>query len=111
MTIKLMAFLKAAPGLSRERFVDHYETRHVALIREIMPGIIDYRRSYLPEAVGGFDVVTEIWFDSRDSFEHAMGLATSEAGAARIAEDESIFLDRSATIVAFPDERGGPLDR
>jgi len=45
MTVKLMAFLKAARGLSRERFVDHYETRHVPLVREIMPGIIDYRRS------------------------------------------------------------------
>jgi len=111
MTVKLMAFLKAAPSLSRERFVDHYETRHVPLIREIMPGIIDYRRSYLAEAVGGFDVVTEIWFEDRDSFEHAMDLATSGAGAARIAEDESNFLDRSATVVAIPDERGGPVDR
>ena len=110
MTVKLMAFLKAAPGLSREQFVDHYETRHVPLIREIMPGIIDYRRSYLAEAVGGFDVVTEIWFEGCDSFEPAMKLAASEAGAARIAEDESNFLDRSATVVVFPDERGGPVD-
>jgi uncharacterized protein (TIGR02118 family) len=111
MTVKLMAFLKAAPGLSREQFVDYYETRHVPLVKGIMPGIIDYRRNYLAEAVGGFDVVTEVWFEDREVFEHAMRLATSEPGAARIAEDEANFLDRSATVVAFPDEQGGPVDR
>jgi len=109
MTVKLMAFLKASPHLSREEFVAYYEGRHVPLIREIMPGIVDYRRSYLPQAVGGFDVVTELWFNDRDSFDRAMALAMSSSGAARIARDEENFLDRSATVITLPDERGGPV--
>lgn len=107
--VKLVAFLKAAPGLTWDEFVDYYEDHHVPLIREVMPGITDYRRSYLPEPVGGYDVLTEIWFAERETFDRAMALATTGEGAERIARDEEKFLDRSATQFSIVDERGGPI--
>jgi len=105
---KLIAFLKAASHLDPEQFRDHYENSHVPLVLEIMPGIIDYRRNYLPSPVLGFDVVTEIRFADRDALDKAMRLATAYPGGDRIAEDEARFLDREATLIVFPDEAGGP---
>ena len=51
MPVKMMAFLKAREGISRAAFITHYETHHVPLVRSIMPGIIEYRRNFLPDAV------------------------------------------------------------
>jgi len=107
MTVKLLAFLKAMPGMKRSKFEHYYETRHVPLVLRLMPGIVEYRRNYLPEVVAGFDVVTEIWFKDRATMEAAMMIASTGVIGEQIARDEENFLDRSATKVAFPDERGG----
>lgn len=109
MTVKFLAFLKAKAGIPRERFIEYYETRHVPLILDVMPGVVDYRRNYLPEGTAGFDVVSEIWFADRDALSRATALATAPAAARRIAEDEENFLDRTASVFSFPDERGGPV--
>jgi len=108
MPIKLMAFLKATPGMDRSRFARYYEEKHAPLILEIMPAIIDYRRNYLPQSVAGFDVITEIWFEDRASFDAAMAVATAHPASELIASDEANFLDRAATVVVLPEEHGGP---
>ena len=105
--VKMIAFLKAKEGMSRAAFIAHYETSHVPLALSIMPGIIDYRRNFLPESVGGFDVVTEIWFADQAAFDKAMALATQAPGGDLIAEDEERIFDRSKTRVCVVEERGG----
>jgi uncharacterized protein (TIGR02118 family) len=109
MRVKMMAFLKSAPGLAREDFVAYYETHHVPLIREVMPGILDYRRTYLPVTTRDIDVVTELWFAHQQAFEQAMAAVSTAGVAERIARDEERFLDRSATVVVVADERGGAV--
>jgi len=107
MPVKMMAFLKAREGISRAAFMAEYEGRHVPLALSIMPGVVDYRRNFLPESVGGFDVVTEIWFADQAAFEKAMALATQPPGSDLIAEDEERIFDRSQTRVCVVEERGG----
>ena len=108
MTVKLIAFLKARAGLSRAAFIDRYEKHHVPLVRRVMPGIVDYRRNYLPGTFSDFDVVTELWFGDQAGFDAAMAAAQKSPGAELIAEDEEKIFDRTRTYVCVVEERGGP---
>jgi uncharacterized protein (TIGR02118 family) len=115
MTFKTIALLKAKPGLSRAEFVDYYEARHAPLVRQLMPGIVDYRRNYV-SAEGGYafaetppfdyDSVTEIWFDDRAAYEAAIAVVSEPDAAARLAADEENFIDRARTRMFVVDEQG-----
>jgi len=102
---KLIALLRKAPHLSREEMIRYYETKHVPLIRSIVPGILDYRRNYLEEPIEGCDILTEITFADRTSYDAAMAAAAKPDAAQRIANDEENFLDRSATRLLLAEER------
>lgn len=104
--LKTIALLKCKPGLSREAFIAYYETRHAPLIRELTPGIVEYRRNYVergtvfPSSMAEaleFDSVTEICYADRTAYERAMAVATRPDVAARIAADEENVFDRSKT--------------
>jgi len=112
--IKTIAFLKAKPGLTRERFIDYYETRHAPLILAIAPQVCDYRRNFLltegaivAPAAGplDFDVVTELWYPDRAAFAAAMAAFTDPLNAQRIAADEENLFDRAYTRFYVVDER------
>ena len=107
MSVKMIAFLKAKEGIARAAFIARYETHNVPLILGIMPGIIDYRRNFLPEGTCDFDVVTEMWFSDQAAFETAMSLARNPPAGDLIAEDEEKIFDRSCTRVCVVEERGG----
>ncbi len=110
---KVISLLKARAGIDRAAFVEHYETCHVPLVRELMPNIIAYRRNYV-QAEGGiafelapafdYDAITEIWFRDRAAFDEALAVLMRPANAARMAEDEALFLDRSQTRMLVVDE-------
>lgn len=115
--IKAIALLKARPDLSREAFIRYYETRHVPLMRSILPETLEYRRNYIElegafiyegASVPDFDVITEMWYADRASYDRMMAIATRPEVAQRIAEDESNFLDRSKTRMFLVEERGAP---
>jgi hypothetical protein len=112
--VKTIAFLKRKAGLSREAFIDYYETRHVPLILSIAPHICEYRRNFLIEAGAivmpgaaalDFDVVTEIWYPDREAYTAAMAAFTLPANAERIARDEENVFDRSRTRFFEVEER------
>jgi hypothetical protein len=101
--LKIMAFLTKREDIETQAFIEHYEHRHVPLIRRLAPTPILYKRNYLvrgdefnleDEAIG-FDVVTEISFPDRDAY-LAWRAHLAEGGSA-VAEDEERFLDRSRT--------------
>jgi uncharacterized protein (TIGR02118 family) len=111
--IKAIAFLKCKAGLSREAFIQYYETRHVPLILSIAPQICDYRRNYLlmkgailapGMSAPDFDVVTELWYPDRAAFDMAMAAFTTRVNADRIARDEENLFDRSRTRFFVVDE-------
>ena len=116
--IKTVAFLKCKPGLSREQFIEYYETRHAPLIVSIAPQVCDYRRNFLCHegaitapgaAAPDFDVVTELWYPDRAAFEAAMAAFTDPANAACIAADEEQLFDRGYTRFYIVDERSSVI--
>jgi EthD protein. len=114
---KCIALLRRRPDLSRNDFIDYYETRHSVLIRRLLPGILDYRRNYV-ELEGAFlfpaaspidfDVVTELWFADRDSYDRFAAAAAEPDIARQIAEDEKNLFDRSATRMFTVEEHASP---
>jgi EthD domain len=118
--VKNIAFLKCKAGLSREAFIDYYESKHVPLILGIAPQIAEYRRNFLirdgaiemPGAAPlDFDVVTELWYADRESYRAAMAAFTDPVNAARIARDEENLFDRSRTRFFEVDERHARIAR
>jgi hypothetical protein len=90
---KCIALLKRKPDLSREAFIDYYETQHAPLIRRLLPGILDYRRNYVdlegafifPDAAPiDFDVITEIWLADRPAYDRFTAAAGSRTSPGRL---------------------------
>ena len=103
---KCIALLKKRTDLSREAFIEYYETQHAVLIRSLFPQIQTYRRNYLEleglfqfdgSAAIDFDVITEIIFADRTAYEEFLSLNADPLIAQRIAQDELNLFDRSAT--------------
>jgi uncharacterized protein (TIGR02118 family) len=104
---KLFAFITARPDLSREAFVEYYETRHAPLVRRLLPMIGDYRRNYLDDDLLPFrstgpdyDVITEMWFESDEQLEAFWSRIQQPEILAEIRQDEANFLisDRTRLI-------------
>ncbi|WP_375194253.1 nuclear transport factor 2 family protein [Sphingobium sp.] len=115
---KCIALLRRRPDISREDFIDYYETRHSVLIRKLLPGIVDYRRNYVnldgaflfPGAQPiDFDVVTELRFADRAAYDRFAARAAEPVIALQIAEDEENLFDRSATRMFVVEERASPV--
>ena len=52
--VKMIALLRRKAGMSREDFIQYYETKHVPLILKHVKIMADYRRSYV--VPGNMDV-------------------------------------------------------
>lgn len=105
---KIFLQIRKKPGLSREDFIAYYENNHAPLAIGLIPGMKKYARHYLQPLGSDFfaagderpdDVVTEVWFDSRDDYERAMALLTDPATAAILAADEDKLFDRASIRV------------
>jgi len=105
MTVKLVAFLKKRSDLPRAEFVAWYEANHVPLIREVTPGLVDYRRNFLPETIADVDVITELTYASQAAFDHAMSLASHPSVSDRINADQSYLFDPAGIRIVVVDER------
>lgn len=117
--LKLIALFKFRPGMSREEGIEYYENRHVPLILELFPdSFVDYRRNYLegsdlivPEHVEtappppGIDMMTELWFETRDKFDAMIAAMGDPQVGGRVAADEENFLDRTSMTMFLVDER------
>lgn len=116
--IKMLFFLKRAPGLSREEFKATYEARHARLGERHAPSAARYVRRYLepvPELFTGeaaepeHDVVTELWFADRTAYEAAMeSLARPEVVAEIVADEETLF-DRGRHRVFMVEEHDSAM--
>lgn len=105
--LKVIVLLRRKAGLSTEQFVDHYENRHVPLVREVLPSIGRYVRNYLDTnslSAGRqegdapspyFDVITELWFEDQAGYEAFIADLGDPVVSQRLQEDEERFLDRS----------------
>lgn len=112
--IKVIALLARRTDLSHAEFVDYYENNHSLLIRRLLPQIGDYRRNYIDRdtLIGApgvpdldFDVVTEMFFADRESYEAMLATHARPEVRAAIEADEANFLDRSRTRMFHVDTR------
>jgi uncharacterized protein (TIGR02118 family) len=111
---KAVALLKKKEGLSKEAFIEYYETRHAPLMYSLLPQMCAYRRNFIDLAgafiysgatAPDFDVITETCYPDQAAYDAAMAIATSPDVAARIAADEENFLDRALTRYFVVEER------
>ena len=115
--IKLVTLLTRKPGMSREAFIEHYETHHRKIGEKYLSGFaVKYQRRYLQSAgfrgqegaTLPFDVLMEIWYPDQDTLDAALAvLSTDEAQAEIIADEERLFdrdLIRSYTVEEYESE-------
>jgi EthD domain-containing protein len=110
--LKILAFLTKRQDLETRAFIEHYETKHIPLIRSLAPAPLVYKRSYLVRGDAlnlddgsiDFDVVTELVFADRDAY-LAWTAAVFRPGAGeQVVADEARFLDRARTRAFVVDE-------
>ena len=103
--------------MSREAFIEHYETHHRKIGEKYLSGFAtkDQRR-YLQSAgfrdqegdAPPFDVLMEIWYPDQDALNRALvALSTQEAQAEIAADEERLFdrdLIRSYTVEEYESE-------
>lgn len=117
---KTLVMLKRHPSLTREQFIDYYENHHVKLAEpHLKSSASRYVRRYLQSASNPltgevvepeFDVITEMWYPTREVFEAARGtLKASPDVIEAIAKDEETLFDRSRNRFYFVEERESDL--
>jgi hypothetical protein len=116
--IKMMILLKRKAGMSRESFIDYYETKHAPLAAKHLWMLGGYRRSYVipvddikqdvdvtgvlqPE----IDVITEMWFRSQAGYDGIVAVMSDSTLGPLFANDEANFLDRSNIRMFMVEER------
>ena len=115
--IKVVTLLTRKPGMSREAFIEHYETHHRKIGEKYLSGFaVKYQRRYLQSAgfrgqegaTPPFDVLMEIRYPDQDTLDAALAvLSTDEAQAEIIADEERLFdrdLIRSYTVEEYESE-------
>ena len=115
--IKVVTLLTRKPGMSREAFIEHYETHHRKIGEKYLSGFaVKYQRRYLESlGFGGqegeeppFDVLMEIWYPDQGTLSAALAvLSTDEAQAEITADEERLFdrgLIRSYTVEEYESE-------
>lgn len=114
MVYKILIYGTRKQGLTPEQFRDHYENKHVPLIRSLAGDNfpISHQRHYIGRSSDGqpavippmgepsdftWDVITILTFRDQKHFEEGMGGVLGDPEKAKkIAEDEAQFTDRSS---------------
>jgi hypothetical protein len=111
---KAVCLLKRRPGMSFDEFVSYYESNHRKLGEKWVPTQTRYIRRYLRPVgknpitgeapVTEYDVLTEMWFETREAFEAAMTALSNPEASAEIAADEDKLFDRSKICLCTVEE-------
>ncbi|MFI4983009.1 MAG: EthD domain-containing protein [Nevskiales bacterium] len=108
--IKVMAFLKRRPGMSRQEFMHHWKDVHAPMGHGV-PGVRRYLLHEPVEALGRadipdldleFDGIAECWFDDLDAMKRSHASPEAQAwfadGALFIGLSRTLILDESVVI-------------
>jgi hypothetical protein len=107
--IRVLAFIRRLPGVSRDAFRAHYEEIHVPTALPTLGGITAYVRHHVREEIHGapgFDCMTQ--FDYRDgaAVRDAFARIEGPQGDA-IRRDELSFMDKPANVFFAVEEGPG----
>ena len=101
--INVVTLLTRKPGMSREAFIEHYETHHRKIGEKYLSGFaVKYQRRYLQSAgfrgqegaTLPFDVLMEIWYPDQDALDAALAVLSTDEAQAEIMADEERLFDR-----------------
>lgn len=101
--IKVVTLLTKKPGVSREAFIEHYETHHRKIGEKFLSGFAaKYQRRYLQSAgfreeqgdAPPFDMLMEIWYPDQEALNGALAVLSTEEAQAEITADEERLFDR-----------------
>ncbi|KAF2686351.1 hypothetical protein K458DRAFT_430197 [Lentithecium fluviatile CBS 122367] len=101
MVYRVYMLAVKAPGISLEEFKDHWDNKHLALLKEIAgdayPTVHEHR---YPEKFAGtdayhFDGIGYLEFKSKNEFLRLASIAEMPENKARLDADEKTFLDKS----------------
>ena len=120
---KQICFFRKNPEMSAEEFLDYYENQHSQLSKKMgrspsIPNAARYVRRYLqPEknpVTGevhdpGYDCIMEIWWNSREDFEHSQRLIASPDRLPAIKADEARLFASHANPVCSVVEYDSPM--
>lgn len=115
--VKMVCMIRRRPGMTRDAFIEYYETRHAPLTVSHLPMIARYHRSYmipgsafdaghiadappLPE----IDVMTEMWFRTKADHDALLTALRDPALAKIFAADEENLFDRASIQMFLVDE-------
>lgn len=114
---KQVVLLKRKPGMSFQEFKDYYENHHSVLGAKFLQGARRYVRRYVQPEKGqvtgevrelDFDVVMEIWWDSREAQDEAMKAVADNNILPLFIEDEKKLFDghnnRTFTVEEYDTE-------
>lgn len=112
--LKIVILMKKKADLTRQQFIDHYETSHAALGRKHLGHLFRrYVRNYPQEAVAlagslsageTYDCITEIWLDDQAALDEMMRIVAQPDVHAELAADEVLFQDKSQSRFLIVDE-------
>lgn len=118
--MKLIMLFKRKPGMTVDQFREHYERSHAPLAVRLLPYFKSYTRNYVCHDMSyehgglgvemGFDVVTELTFETRADYERMKKALTDPSIGDAILRDEQEFMDRSpgGRAMFFVDEETTP---
>ena len=92
MIYKTVWFLRRNPAMTREEFVEYYETKHSKLVAHF-DGVVKYFRRYPVQRDGEFDVMMELWFESQQAFDasHERDEADEAFWEAAVEDEKKLF--------------------
>lgn len=121
--VKMVCFKRRRPGMTREAFIEHYETTYAEWA---MKSFVDetgrcvfgqFRRSFpvpgsvmqigaegSPPYAYDFDVMTEIWFWTQADFDRFRASSRDPAVAGALAGHEAELFDARSTTMSIGDE-------
>lgn len=117
--IKLLFCVRRLPHLSREEFQRYWHDTHGPLVRTHARTLRirrytqahtldDEMNDVLRASRGGleaFDGVAELWWDSRDDLQAAVGTPEGHAAGRALLADESRFIDQARSCLWVAEER------
>ncbi|SOD74671.1 uncharacterized protein (TIGR02118 family) [Jatrophihabitans sp. GAS493] len=118
--VKLLFCLRRRADLTREEFQEYWQGSHGKLGVELADdlGFIRYVQSHTlsaplndalqasRSAPPAYDGVVELWFESVEAVERTFSTPKGRAAARRLVEDESNFVDVSASPIFLVSEHG-----
>jgi len=117
--LKLVFPLRRLPTLSREQFQKYWYETHGPLVRQHAQALRirhyvqlhtldDPINAALRESRGAqepYDGVAELWWESRDDLEAALGTPEAQEAARALLEDEERFIDLACSALWLGTER------